>query len=457
METKYDAIVVGSGITGGWAAKELCQKGLKTLVLERGRDVKHVQDYPTMNMTPWEFKYRGYKSQQHYHDQAVQTRTYAFNEGTKHFFVNDLENPYTEVKKFSWIRGYHVGGRSLMWARQSYRLSDLDFTANAKDGFGVDWPIRYKDIAPWYDYVEKFIGVNGSIENIPQLPDGQFLPPMEMNCVEKEVKKGIESNFADRRMIMGRSANLTRNHNGRNKCNYRNLCYRGCPYGAYFSSNSATLPAAYETGNLTLRPHSIVHSIIYDEQKDKATGVRVIDAQSNEALEFEARVIFLCASTLGSTTILLNSATPRFSDGLANSSGALGHYLMDHHFQIGAEAEFEGFEDQYYSGRRPNGIYIPRFRNVKEQHPDFVRGYGYQGGASRKSWYKGMEEGGFGKEFKDSLSKPGGWTMRVNAFGECLPYKENKVSLNKDKTDKWGIPTLDIDCEFRDNEKAMRK
>lgn len=457
METKYDAIVVGSGITGGWAAKELSQKGLKTLVLERGRDVKHVQDYPTMNMTPWDFKYRGLKSQQYFHDHPVQTRTYAFNEGTKHFFVNDLENPYTEVKKFSWIRGYHVGGRSLMWARQSYRLSDLDFEANAKDGYGVDWPIRYKDIAPWYDYVEKFIGVNGSIENIPQLPDGQFLPPMEMNCVEKEIKKGIESNFADRRMIMGRSANLTRNHNGRNKCNYRNLCYRGCPYGAYFSSNSATLPAAYETGNLTLRPHSIVHSVIYDEQKDKATGVRVIDAQSNEAIEFEARVIFLCASTLGSTSILLNSTTPRFSDGLANSSGALGHYLMDHHFQIGAEADFEGFEDQYYSGRRPNGIYIPRFRNVKEQHPDFVRGYGYQGGASRKSWWKGMEEGGFGKEFKDSLSKPGGWTMRVNAFGECLPYKENKVSLNKDKTDKWGIPTLDIDCEFRENEKAMRK
>ncbi len=454
----YDAIVIGSGITGGWAAKELTEKGLKTLVLERGRNVEHIKDYPTANMAPWEFRHRGYDTRTVREQYHVQCTNYAFSEATMQFYVNDLENPFThpEDKPFRWIRGYQVGGRSLLWGRETYRLSDLDFEANLRDGVGTDWPIRYKDIAPWYDYVERFVGISGSRENIPQLPDGQFLPPMEMNCVEKEVKAGIERNWRDRKLIIGRAAHLTRKHLGRGPCQYRTLCERGCPYGGYFSSNSATIPAAFATGNLTLRPFSIVHSVIYDETKDKATGVRVIDAETGEMIEFYARLIFLNASTLNTALILFNSATPRFPEGLANSSGVLGRYLMDHHKNLGAVGTWEGFEDRANYGYRPLLVTVPRFRNVKDRHPDFIRGYMTYGAANREGWGRHMAPG-YGADYKKEVSRPGKWKMNLSTYGECLPYYDNRVELNKDIKDKWGLPTLKISCTFRENEAAMRK
>lgn len=455
----FDAIVVGSGITGGWAAKELSEKGLKTLVLERGCQVDHVKDYPTANTPPYGFEHRGKITEEHREQYPVQSTVYAFNEGTKHFWVNDLENPYTtpEDQPFRWIRGYHVGGRSLMWGRQCYRWSDLDFEANAKDGMAIDWPIRYADIEPWYNYVESYVGISGKKEGIPHLPDGNFLPPMEMNCIEKKVKQAIEGKWSDRKMTIGRVANLTQDHQGRTPCQFRNLCYRGCPFGAYFSSNSRTLPAAAATGNMTLRPDSIVESLIYDKDTNRISGVRVIDANTLEETEYKAKVVFLCASTLGSTWVLLNSANETFPDGLANSSGALGRYLMDHHYRLGANARFEGHENQYYSGSRPNGIYIPRFRNVTDTFPGFLRGYGFQGAASRTNWTQGAAQAGIGADFKESLRHPGQWVMGLTGFGECLPYAENKVELNKDKLDKYGLPTLHISAKFRENEYAMRK
>lgn len=454
----FDAIVVGSGITGGWAAKELTEKGLKTLVLERGRQVEHVKDYPTTSTPTWDFRLRGRVSAEDEKNYPVQSKVYAFNEATRHFWVNDLEHPYTtpEDQPFSWIRGYHVGGRSIMWGRQCYRWSDLDFEANAKDGIAVDWPIRYRDIEPWYSYVEKFVGISGQKEGLSQLPDGEFLPPMELNCVEQKVKAGIEEKWPQRRLTIGRVANLTRAHNGRTECQRRDLCFRGCPYGAYFSSQSATLPAAAATGNMTLRPDSVVESILYDNQTDRATGVRVIDANTGESTEYKARVIFLCASTLGSTWILLNSANDRFPNGLANSSGELGHNLMDHFYRVGASADFEGFENKYYDGQRPNGVYVPRFRNVWDKHPDFIRGYGYQGGASRGNWKRGLGEAGMGADFKDAITKPGPWSMGLQGFGETLPYHENAVRLNPDKLDKHGLPTLFISAKFRENEEKMK-
>jgi len=462
MSTKqnsFDAIVVGSGITGGWAAKELTEKGLQTLVLERGRNVEHVKDYTTANTPPWEFEHRGKITEKDREEYNVQSTTYAFNEGTKQFFVNDRENPYTIVtgKPFAWIRGYHVGGRSITWGRQCYRLSDLDFEANIKEGIGIDWPIRYKDIEPWYSYVEKFIGVSGSKEGIPHLPDSEFLPPMEMHCIEEELKNAVEKRFSGRQVIIGRVANLTQPHNGRGKCQYRNLCFRGCPYGAYFSSNSSTLPAAAATGNLILRPNAIVHSILYDEQKDRATGVRILDADTMDVIEYKAKVIFLCASTLGTTQILLNSTTPRYREGLGNSSNVLGNYLMDHPYLAGATAEYDSFSESTYFGHRPNGIYVPRFRNVWDKHPDFLRGYGMQGSGWRDGWNRGNDEDDFGEDFKNSMTKPGPWRMWLGGWGECLPYRDNKVTLNYEKVDKWGLPTLEIDCTFRENEIAMRR
>ena len=455
----FDAIVVGSGISGGWAAKELCEKGLKTIVLERGRKLDHVADYKTTNTPPYDFTNRGKITEQDRQDYPVQHQVYAFNEGTRDYWVKDKDHPYTtaENEPFKWIRGYHVGGRSIMWGRQCYRWSDLDFEANAKEGVGVDWPIRYKDIAPWYDYVERFAGISGQAEGLSHLPDGQFLPPMALNCVEQHLKKSIESKWADRRLTIGRVANLTKNHNGRSKCQHRNLCYRGCPYGAYFSSQSATLPAAAATGNMTLRPNSVVAEILYDDNLNRATGVRVIDAQSGEELEFKAKVVFLCASTLGSAWVLLHSTSNAFPNGLANSSGMVGRNLMDHHYRIGARAQFEGFDDQYYFGGRPNGVYIPRFRNVSDKHPGFLRGYGYQGSASRASWTRGGAMPGFGADFKASLMKPGPWELSLTGFGECLPYQDNFVQLNHDVKDVHGLPTLTISCTFRENELAMRK
>lgn len=455
---KFDAIVIGSGISGGMAAKELTEKGLKTIMLERGKNIEHVKDYVNANKDPWEFAHRGGRTQEMVENYPVLKRSYPLNETNLDFWVNEKESPYTESKRFDWFRGYQVGGRSLMWGRQSYRLSDLDFEANAKEGIAVDWPIRYKDIAPWYSYVEKFAGISGSKDNIPHLPDGDFLPPMEMNCVEKDMAARLKSHYNDRRqMIIGRSANLTVAHHDRVNCQYRNKCWLGCPFGAYFSTQSATLPAAMATGNLTLRPFSIVTKILYDKDSKKATGVEVLDAETNQTYEYFAKVIFLNASTLNSAWVLMNSATDVWEGGLGSSSGELGHNLMDHHFQVGARAKAERYGDKYYYGRRPNGIYIPRYRNLNGEKRDYLRGFGYQGNASRTNWGREIAEMNIGGEFKDALCEPGDWAMGINAFGEILPYHENMVKLDKNKKDKWGLPVLDISCEIKENELKMRK
>ncbi|WP_210488199.1 GMC oxidoreductase [Rufibacter aurantiacus] len=457
-DNHYDAIVIGSGISGGWAAKELTEKGLKTIMLERGRNIEHVKDYVNANKHPWELPHRGGRTQEMIDNYPVLKRDYTLNEANLDYWVNEKESPYVESKRFDWYRGYHVGGRSLMWGRQSYRLSDLDFEANAKDGIAVDWPIRYKDLAPWYSYVEKFAGISGSKENIPHLPDGEFLPPMELNCVEKDVAARIKSHYkGNRHLIIGRTANLTAAHNNRTNCQYRSKCWLGCPFGAYFSTQSATLPAAMATGNLTLRPHSIVTKILYDKDTKKAKGVEVLDAETNQTYEYFAKVVFLNASTLNSTWVLMNSATDVWEGGLGSSSGQLGHNLMDHHFRAGAKGDMEGYEDKYYYGRRPNGIYIPRFRNINGEKRDYIRGFGYQGSASRTGWGREIAEMGIGGDLKDAMCEPGGWTMGINAFGETLPYHENMVKLSKDKKDKWGLPVLDISCEIKENEHKMRK
>jgi len=455
----YDAIVIGSGISGGWAAKELCEKGLKTLVLERGRIVEHVKDYPTMNDDPWDMELRGGLTPEEQRKHQVALRSGFISKDTEHFWANDEENPYTEVKPFLWMRAHQMGGRSLLWGKQTYRWSDLDFEANAKDGYGVDWPIRYKDIAPWYEYVEKFAGISGEALGLPHLPDSHFLPPMELNCVEKHVKSRIEKDFPGRHMIIGRVAHLTEPLNGRGQCQYRNRCSRGCPYGAYFSSNAVTLPAAQATGNLTIRPYSIVQSIIYDDKKGKATGVRIIDAETNQSYEFHSKIIFCNASTLSSTQILLNSTSSRFENGLGNDSGELGHNLMDHTYRVGAMGKVEGFEDQYYKGRRPNGIYIPRYVNLDEKtkSADFLRGFGFQGGGGRSNTQGAANRPEFGADYKDSILQPDPWEFFITGFSECLPYHENKVYLNKEVLDKWGQPTLSIDSEFKANEKAMNR
>lgn len=453
-QNSFDAIVVGSGISGGWAAKELSEKGLKVLMLERGKPVQH-PDYPTSTKDPWEIAHAGWLTNEDKARSHIQARHYSYKGDNKHFYINDLENPYTETKRFDWIRGDVVGGRSLLWARASYRWSDLDFEANAKDGFGVDWPIRYKDLAPWYDHVEKFIGVSGNNDGVPQLPDGKFLPAMEMNCVEKNFKAAIEKKFPDRYVIMGRTANLTQPVKGRGQCQSRNLCHRGCPFGAYFSTNASTLPAAFATGNLTLRPNSLVNRVLYDEQKQRAIGVEIIDSETNEVIEFYSKIIFLNAATLGTTFILLNSISKRFPNGLGNDSDQVGRNLMDHHKQAGANADVDGFEEEYYYGRRPIGLYVPRFRNITDTRTDYLRGFGIQGGASRSGWNRGIDV--IGKELKESVEKPGGWHMYLGAFGECLPYPDNRVTLNTEQKDKWGRNTLTVDCEFRENEKAMQQ
>ena len=452
----YDAIVVGSGISGGWAAKELCEKGLKTILLERGRDVKHVQDYPTANLDPWELPNRNMLTQEDIETYPIQKTVYHFGQDDKHFFVKDTEHPYQQSKPFQWIRGNQVGGKSLLWSRHTFRFSDLDFEANLEEGVGIDWPIRYKDIAPWYDYVENFIGVSGKNEGLPQLPDGQFIPPFEMNCLERHLKERIEKKFAGRNLIQSRMAVLTQPHNGRGKCMSRNLCHRGCPYGAYFSSNSSTLPAAYKTGNLTLRPFSIVHSIIWDKEKHKATGVRVIDGETMETFEYFAPVIFLNASALSTTKIMLQSTSETFPNGFANNSGVLGRYLMDHYSGTGAVAGFDILKDQYYFGQRSTSTYIPRYQNLNKQDRKFTRGFAYEVYASRADWGRGYSSPGAGAEWKDSLSEPGSWNAAIYAYGECLPDKKNNVSLEGTKKDKWGLPLLKIEMEYGENEKAMR-
>jgi choline dehydrogenase-like flavoprotein len=462
-QESYDAIVVGTGISGGWAAKELCENGLKTLVLERGRMVKHREDYPTANMDTWDFPHNQQPTREDVAKQEKQNRTgYTTRAASKHWFVNDLDHPYNETKRFDWMRGYHVGGRSIMWGRHSYRWSDLDFEANKKEGIAVDWPVRYKDIAPWYDKVESYIGISGELLGLPQLPDGQFTPMMPLNCVEDHVKGKVAEHFDGRVVTAGRVAHITGDKkfegDGRSKCQFRNRCIRGCPFGAYFSSVSSTLPAAEATGNMTLRPDSIVHEVMYDPDTKKATGVKVIDRVTKEEYEFKAKVIFLCASAIASTSILMQSKSDRFENGLGNDSGELGHNIMDHHFQVGARGKVDGYNDKYYKGRKPNGIYIPRFRNVgNNTMKDFTRGYGYQGGAGRGDYEDMVAEATFGKQYKDTILTPGGWNMNMLAFGEILPYHDNKMTLDYDKLDQWGLPTVTFDAEIKQNELNMRK
>jgi len=461
----YDAIVIGSGITGGWAAKELCERGLKTLVIEKGRMVKHIEDYTTANKDAWDEPFRGQISHEAIQEQNVQARSGYINAFSKQFFANDLDNPYQEVQRFDWFRGNQVGGRSITWGRHTYRWSDLDFEANAKEGIAIDWPIRYKDIAPWYSYVEKFIGVAGEKRNLPHLPDGDFLKPFDMNCIEKHFAESVENGFKSRPVIMGRVAHLTETkpwHTalGRGTCQNRNRCGRGCPFGAYFSSNAATLPAANNTGLLTIRPFSIVHSIILDKHSNKATGVRILDAETKTMTEVFAKIVFVCASTLATTQILLHSSSDRFPQGLGNASGVLGHNLMDHHHNVGAMASYDGLKDAYYKGRKPVSLFIPKYVNLNEQtkQAQFKRGFNYQAGdAIRASWNRGVNELGVGAHFKDNLLVPGEWSMSMMAFGEVLPYHENKVTLHPTLTDKWGIPQLVIDAGFKENEWNMRK
>jgi choline dehydrogenase-like flavoprotein len=459
-KNKFDAIVIGSGMTGGWAAKELTEKGLRTLVLEAGRPIVPEKDY-VEHVPTWDMPFRGMRDRKKLQrEQPIQSLCYACEETNSQFFVKDTEHPYTTdpAKPFRWIRGRQVGGRSILWGRQSYRWSDLDFTANLRDGIAVDWPIRYADLAPWYDYVEEFIGISGESMGLPQLPDGKFLPPMQHNCAELAVKQAVAKNFGpDRVLTIGRVAVLTQTHRGRAACHYCGPCHRGCITLSYFSSVNATLPAAEKTGRLTVRPFSTVHSLSFDASTRRITGVRVIDTQTRASLEFEAPLLFLCASTLESARILLNSATPEFSSGLANSSGELGHNLMDHVKGGGAKAIIPGHENHRSFGNRPNIAYMPRFRNVKEKHPGFLRGYGLQAEAGQLGWERGAIDVGFGAEFKRLISRPGPWEFTFAGYGECLPNHNNFVEIDKNTVDAWGIPNLKIHCAFGENELALRK
>ncbi len=456
LDNNYDAIVIGSGISGGWAAMELCKKGLKTLVLERGRDVEHIKDYITANLAPWEFENGFNNTTEDYLSDPVQSK--AYDPSIKHFFVRDKDHPYIQEKPFNWFRGYQVGGRSLIWGRQCYRLSDLDFEANKKDGHGVDWPIRYKDIAYWYDYVESYIGVSGKKEGLSYLPDGKFLPAMELNCIEKHLASYLKKSEDNRLLTIARVANLTKGWDNRGPCLNRNLCSRGCPFGGYFSSNSSTLPAAAATGNLTLRPFSVVTEVLYDENRKRATGVRIVDTITNESYEYNARIIFINASTIATAALLLNSKSSRFPNGLGNDSGQVGHNLMDHHSSAGASGKYDGYTDKYYKGRRPCGFLIPRYRNLTDKNEvGFLRGYNLQGHGERQEWSDKINYlSGFGDDFKKQLTTPGPWTIWMAGWGECLPYYENKIILDKDQKDKWGLPLVRVNFSFGNNERLMK-
>lgn len=457
----FDAIVIGSGISGGWAAKELCEKGLKTLVLERGRNVEHKKDYPTMVSNPWDMPHRNHIPLADRLENPVVNRCYAYKEDTEHFFVKDSEHPYLQDKPFDWVRGYQVGGKSLIWARQTQRWSKYDFEGPGRDGFAVDWPIRYDDIAPWYSYVERFVGVSGNYDGVETLPDGEFLPAWEMNCVEKDIRDRILAAYKDRHVMIGRCAHLTQpqQHHlqlGRGQCMARNQCYRGCPFGAYFSSNAATLPAAAATGNLTIRPDSVVHSIIYDDQKEKVTGIRVVDRETKSVSEYFAKVIFLNASALNSNLILLNSTSSRFPNGLGNDSGILGRYVAFHNYRGNISASFEGMEDKYYFGRRPTAVMMPNFRNVKKQEMDFLRGYMTFYTAGRGGW-GGKRDLPFGAEFKEQNSVPGPWHVFMMMQGETIPKESNFVSLSTSEKDAWGIPLLKVNVDYDDNDEKILK
>jgi choline dehydrogenase-like flavoprotein len=459
---RFDAIVIGSGITGGWAAKELCEQGLKTLVLERGKDVVHLKDYPTATKNPWDFPHREkipYKVQT---ENPVVARCYAFNEATQHFFVKDTEHPYIQEKPFDWIRGYQVGGKSLLWARQTQRWSHYDFEGPARDGFAIDWPIRYTDIAPWYSYVEQFAGISGNKDGLDTLPDGEFLPPWEMNCVEKVMQQRIMDGFKDRHVIIGRCAHLTKPKEihikqGRGQCQARNLCDRGCPFGGYFSSNSSTIPWAQKTGNLILRPDSVVHSVIYDERLGKATGVRVIDAKTQKATEFYAKIIFLNAACLNTNLILLNSTSNRFSNGLGNDNGLLGKYIAFHNYRGSLSAGYEGHQDQYYYGRRPTQCMMPNFRNVQKQEMDFLRGYTVHFNASRSNSGTSTPGDAIGGTYKDTMCEAGEWNVFMMMQGETIPKENNHVRLSKDKKDDWGIPLLVTSVGYDENDEKLLK
>jgi choline dehydrogenase-like flavoprotein len=456
----YDAIVIGSGISGGWVAKELCDKGLKTLVLERGRQVEHIKDYPTATMETWQMPYRGGLPPTFKEENPVASKCYALNDFTEHFFVKDQEHPYVQEKPFDWIRGYQVGGKSLLWARQTQRWSPYDFEGPARDGYAVDWPIRYDDLADWYTHVEHFAGISGNKDGLDTLPDGDFLPPMELNCVEKHFQQSIRKHYDDRHMIAGRCAHLTEvrdihRQQGRGNCQYRHYCYRGCPYGAYFSSNSSTIPWAAKTGNLTMRPDSVVHSIIYDEDRGRASGVKVIDANTKEEVEYFARVIFVNASTINTNLLLLNSTSTRFPEGLGNDSGTLGKYVAFHNYRARVTAKMDQYMDQYYVGRRPNGGYIPRFRNVKKQDADFLRGYAVYISASREDWGRDGDTPDFGADFKRQMMTPGEWSIFVMAMGETLPKESNQVSLHPELKDAWGMPQLVTSIDYDDNDEKM--
>ena len=454
----FDAIVVGSGIAGGWAAKELTERGLRVLLLERGKNIEHGKDYPAARKAPWEYPHRGGRTRVLVDTYPVLKRDYPLSEKQPDWWVNEQESPYTEVKRFDWYRGYQVGGRSLTWGRQSYRHGDLDFEANAKDGVAVDWPIRYADIAPWYDHAERHAGIAGSVEGLPQLPDGQFQPAMPLNIVEQTLAGRLAKQFeGTRRIIPGRVANLTQPLGKRGRCQFRNACRHGCPYGAYFSTQSSTLPAAMATGRLTLKVHAIVTDVVYDKDRKRATGVRVLDAHTRETTVYSAKVVFLCASTLNSTWILMRSATDMWPGGLGSSSGELGHNLMDHHFRCGANGVVHEHEDRNVFGGRPTGFYIPRFRNVGKDKREYLRGFGYQGSANRQGWERAVAELGIGAGFKDEMATPGPWRIGATAFAEMLPNHANRVTLDPATTDVWGLPVLSIDCEIGENEKKMRR
>lgn len=461
--TDFDVIVIGSGMSGGWAAKEFTERGFKTLVLDRGRSVEKGADYVGENTAPWDWEHRDGVSRQMRADNPVQSQCYAFRESTQNFFAKDADNPYSveDGTSFTYIRGDQVGGRSLLWARQSYRWSEMDFESNKRDGHGVDWPIRYADLEPWYDYVEAFAGISGSSEGLPQLPDSKFQPAMELNIVERAVKPGLEAAFPQTKLIIGRTAHLTQptpeqTALGRGTCQFRNQCQRGCSFGAYFSAIAATLPAAERTGNLTLVPDTQVVRLVYDAETRRVSGVETLNRKTGARERFTARVVFLCASTLGSLQILLNSTSETFQTGLANRSDTLGRYIMDHHHRVGARGRYPGFEDKYFVGRRPTGIYVPRFRNLDEDREDFVRGYGFQGEASRSSWQTTSNQPGFGADYKHAMREPAGWTMDLQGFGEMLPVADNRVTLHPTKTDPYGLAQIHLDVRFGENERKMR-